>query len=75
MMTVTDLEPLRKRAVVGAVCLEPLVDLDFVSQLVLGVRPAAGVPRAACNQNQPGGRGGYSLAAGRPAGNNNRYIQ
>jgi hypothetical protein len=40
-----DLEPLRERAVVGAVRLEPLVDLDVVAELVLGDGPGPGVAR------------------------------
>jgi len=61
----TDLEPLRERAVVGTVRLEPLIQRDVVAQLVLGVGPAAGVPGAACKINGPGY---YSLVAGRLAG-------
>ena len=61
----TDLEPLRERAVVGTVRLEPLLHRDVVAQLVLGVGPAAGVPGAACKINGPGY---YSLVAGRLAG-------
>ena len=60
----TDLEPLRERAVVGTVRLEPLIHRDVVAQLVLGVGPAAGAAGAACKINGPGY---YSLVAGRLA--------
>lgn len=46
-MTGTDLEPLRERAVVGTVRVEPLIHHDVVAQLVLGVRAAAGATGAA----------------------------
>lgn len=50
----TDLEPLRQRAVVGTVRLEPLIHRDVVAQLVLGVGPAAGAAGAdACKTNGP----------------------
>ena len=62
----TDLEPLRERAVVGTVRLEPLLHRDVVAQLVLGVGPAAGAAGAVCKINGP--RGYYSLVAGRLAG-------
>jgi hypothetical protein len=44
-VVITDLEPLSERAVVGAVRLEPLVDLDVVAELVLGDGPGTGVAR------------------------------
>jgi hypothetical protein len=49
---VTDLEPLRERAVVGTVRVEPRLHRDVVAQLVLRVGPAAGVPGAACKINR-----------------------
>lgn len=43
-VVVTHLEPLGEGAVVGAVCLEPLLGEHVVAELVLGDLPAAGVP-------------------------------
>lgn len=71
---VTDLEPLRERAVVGTVRVEPRLHRDVVAQLVLGVGPAAAVPGAACKIGRPAGVL-FVNSCWAAAGNGNTCIQ